>query len=222
MSRTEKDLTANKIKLIYEYNNNSPLFARVAAMEIDSGNFLDAVKILEKGIDLYPSYSTSYFILALANAYCGNEDNARSLAAHGAELLGFSDTLNYYQKKIDEITAERNSLTEAKRPVFTIDEEKEESEDEAEQLEDKLDILAEQLSKAKIIPKDFNDSSDEDFIPEAPAQKIVSETMAEIYFSQKNYEEAILTYEELINQKPEKAELYLQKIADIRSITDFS
>jgi predicted Zn-dependent protease len=221
VNQPEKDLTAGKIKLIYEFNVNSPLFARVAAMEIDCGNILEAIKILERGINLYPSYAASYFILALANAYSGKDDEAKTLAAQGAELLGLPDTLNFYNKKIDKITAERNSLSEAKRHTFTATEEKTKVEkSEPSLLEDRLDLLAEQLSKAKIVPKDLDESSNDDFLHEVPLQKIVSETMAEIYFAQKNYDEAISTYEELINQKPEKAELYLQKIADIRSLTN--
>ena len=220
MSQQEKDLTADKIKLIYEFNNGSPLFARVAAFEIEKGNFLEAIKILENGIDHYPYYPTPFFVLSLAYAYAGREEESRSSAAQASELLDIPDILAVYYKKIDEIIAERNSLTEAKRPVFHSDESQKTSDDEFEKLEDKLDILAEKLSKAKIIPKKIGEPIDESILTEPPAKKIVSETMAEIYYSQKNYEEAIAIYEGLIQQKPEKAELYLQRISDIRSSMD--
>jgi len=42
--------------------------------------------------------------------------------------------------------------------------------------------------------------------------------MAEIYFTQKNYNEAISIYEELMLQKPEKIDLYENKINDIKSL----
>jgi tetratricopeptide (TPR) repeat protein len=220
VSQQEKDLTADKIKLIYEFNNGSPLFARVAAFEIEKGNFLEAIKILENGIDHYPYYPTPFFLISLAYAYAGREEEARSSAAQASELLDIPAVLTAYYKKIDDIIAERNSLTDARRPVFLNDKLQITFDDESEKLEDKLDILAEKLSKAKIIPKNIGEPFDDDMLKERPAKKIVSETMADIYYSQKNYEEAIAIYEELIQLKPEKAELYLQRISDIRSSMD--
>lgn len=221
MNSTERDIATEKIKLIFEFNDNSPLFARVAASEIELGNVNDAVKILENGITIYPSYPTAYFILAIANAYAGLEDEAKSCAAIGSELLGSPETLKYYEKKISEIISERNSLSEAMRPDF-ISNDKEEAfvENVHENIEDKLDLLAEQLSKAKIIPKDIDDSAGEIAAPEVPAKKIVSDTMAEIFLSQKNYTEALSIYAELLRQKPEKAGIYLQKISDLNRLME--
>jgi predicted Zn-dependent protease len=216
----EKDLAADKIKLIYEFNNHSPLFARVAALEIEKGYFLDAIKILESGIDRFPYYPTPYFLLAIANAYAGKEEEARSFAAQASELLDVTDVLNFYNNKISKIISERNSLTEAMRPSFHFNEVESPSEYESGKLEDKLDELAAMLSKAKIVPKKMGEAINENVIEEQPTKKIVSETMADIFYSQKNYDEAINIYEELIQQKPEKAEFYLQRISDIRSSMD--
>ncbi|MEK6552537.1 MAG: hypothetical protein AABZ54_03710 [Bacteroidota bacterium] len=217
MNRAERDLTTDKIKLIFEFNNSSPLFARVAASEMERANILDAIKILETGLELHSHYPTPYLLLALANAYSGKEEEARSNAIIGSELLGSPDTLEFYLKKISDIITERNSLSDAKRPRFLT---KEKVEDEFENLEDKLDILAERLSKAKIIPKGMGESMPEFSIPEVKIKRIVSDTMAEIFLSQKNYQEAIFIYEELLEQKPEKADFYLQKIADLKSLLE--
>ena len=223
MSRTERDLTIDKIKLIFEFNNSSPLFARVAASEMESANILNAIKILETGLELHSHYPTPYLLLALANAYAGREDEARSNAIMGSELLGSPNTLEFYLKKISDIIAERNSLSNAKRPAF-LTEVKEEKvdkiEDEFENLEDKLDILAERLSKAKIVLKGMGDTMPEFSAPEVKIKRIVSDTMAEIFLSQKNYQEAITIYEELLEQKPDKADFYLQKIADLKSLLE--
>lgn len=217
MNRTERDLTTDKIKLIFEFNNSSPLFARVAASEMERANILDAIKILETGLELHSHYPTPYLLLALANAYAGREEEARSNAIMGSELLGSSDTLEFYLKKISDIITERNSLSDAKRPRFLT---KEKVEDDFENLEDKLDILAEKLSKAKIIPKGMGESMSDISMPEVKIKRIVSDTMAEIFLSQKNYQEAIFIYEELLEQKPEKADFYLQKIADLKSLLE--
>lgn len=220
MNRTERDLTTDKIKLIFEFNNSSPLFARVAASEMERANILDAIKILETGLEQHSHYPTPYLLLALANAYAGREEEARSNAIMGSELLGSSDTLEFYLKKISDIIAERNSLSDAKRPTFLTEEKEEKVEDEFENLEDKLDILAERLSKAKIIPKGMGESVPEISQPEVKIKRIVSDTMAEIFLSQKNYQEAISIYEELLELKPEKTDFYLQKIANLKSLLE--
>ena len=221
MNSAERDIATEKIKLIFEFNDNSPLFARVAASEIELGNVNDAVKILENGITIYPSYPTAYFILAIATAYAGQEDQAKGYAAIGGELLGSPETLEYYEKKISEIISERNSLSEAMRPAFISDDKEEEAiENIYGNIEDELDLLAEQLSKAKIIPKDIDDPPSEVASPEVPIKKIVSDTMAEIFLSQKNYTEALSIYAELLRQKPEKAGIYLQKISDLNRLME--
>lgn len=218
MTGTERDIATERIKLIFEFNDNSPLFARVAASEIELGNVNDAIKILESGITIYPSYPTAYFILAIANAYAGQEDQAKGYAEVGSELLGSPETLEFYEKKILEIISERNSLSETTRPAFISDAKEEIAENVYEKIEDKLDILAEQLSKAKIIPKGIDDPAIEVTSSVIPIKKIVSDTMAEIFLSQKNYAEALSIYTELLRQRPERAGIYLQKISDINSL----
>lgn len=213
-----KDLSAERIKLIYEFNQSSPLFARVAATEIENGNYLEAIKILDDGIDLYPNYPSAFLILAIAKAYEGKEEEAKIVAKVGADLIGDSNTLTEYEKKITAIIEERNSISEALRPSF-VEEKKEEAtvSEEDLALEDKLDLLAKKLSKAKIIPKE-DVADDPESIPEFTGKKIISETLAEIHIKQKNFDEAISMYEELLSRKPEKVEYYLQRISEIRSM----
>ena len=220
MNEPVRDLTIEKIKLIFEFNSGSPLFARVAASEIERANILDAIKILETGLEQHSHYPTPYLLLALANAYAGREEEARNNAVMGSELLGSPDTLEFYLKKISDIITERNSLSETKRPAFLTEKKEQKVEDEFENLEDKLDILAERLSKAKIIPKGMGESMSELSTPEVKIKRIVSDTMAEIFLSQKNYKEAISIYEELLEQKPDKADFYLQRIADLKSLLE--
>lgn len=213
----KKDLSADKVKLIYEFNKNSPLFARVAASEIEKGNYLEAIKVLDDGIDLYPNYASAFLVLAIAKAYEGKEEEAKIVAKIGADLINDGKTYLSYERKIKEIIDERNSISETLRPSFIGDKnEKVLVSQEDIELEDKLDVLAKQLSKAKIIPKQEEDNPTT--VPEFKGQKIVSETLAEIHIKQKNFEEAISMYEEMLNNKPEKIEQYLQRIADIKTM----
>jgi len=219
----EQPITEDKIKLIYEFNNNSPLFARVALSEVEHGSIPDAINILQNGIKLYPSYPAPYIVLALANAYSGNKDEALKYLSKGCELINSQDTFNHYNEKITTIIADRNSLSESLRPGFlddtdTISKEiKTESTPENDvDIAEKLDILVEQLSKAKIIPKPEGHSDETPKIPEYTGKKIATETLAEIFINQKNYNGAISIYEELIRQKPEKTVTYLEKISEIK------
>ncbi len=204
---------ADKFKLIYEFNNRSPLFAYVAADEIEHGSVYDAIKILEDGLILHPRYPSAYFIMALAQAYSGDEDSAVKYALEGSHLIGSEESFHSYEEQIKKIISERNGLAHPKRPTF-LQEEKEE-EPAAEKNGDELEILAEKLSKAKINAKEVNNTSEELSLPQYDG-KIISETMAEIFISQKNFEEAISIYNELMLSKPEKIDFYENRIEEIK------
>lgn len=214
MNQSTKEFVTDKIRLIYEFNHSSPLFARVAALEVDKGNYLDAIKIIEEGISFHSSYPTAHFILSLAKAYAGQEDEALQHARIGSALLGSNDSLEWYKKKINEIISERNSLSEAKRPAFLGEQKR--SGRETQIFEDNLDDLAEKLSKAKINAK-AEQGSPAPRLEEFNG-KIVSETMAEIFLSQKNYDAAIAMYNELMLMRPEKMEIYESKIEEIKML----
>jgi predicted Zn-dependent protease len=207
-----KDLAADRIKLVYEYNKESPLFARVASIEIEQGKIIDAVKILNEGIAKHPNYPTAFLILALAKAYEGKEEDARETARTTCDFINSPKTYEYYVTKIAEIIAERNSINNTARARFIEDSKHNE---QTELFEDKLDDLAKELIQAKIVPKENVIE-----VKERKGKRLLSETLADIHFAQKNYDEAISMYEELINHKPEKAEFYFQKIAKIKNASE--
>lgn len=202
------DLISDRIRLVYEYNKESALFARVALIELERGKFLEALNILNDGIEKHHNYPSALLILALAKAYEGKEEEARETARIACNLINSPKTYDYYVNKIADIVLERKSISSSARTSFI---QENVVEPQTELFEDKLDILAKELSKAKIIPKE-----DVVEITETKGQRVLSETLADIYLTQRNFEEAISMYEELINQKPEKAEFYLQKISEIR------
>ncbi|MDH7604626.1 MAG: hypothetical protein QHH13_06985 [Melioribacter sp.] len=212
----QKNFSIDKIKLIYEFNPDSPLFARVAASIIEEGNIADAVKIIEKGLDKFPRYPSAYFILAIAKAYNGNETEALELVNRGNSFINSDETKEFYSTKIKKIVEERNSLKEVKKKAIWH----ESKVDIDNSIEEQLDILAEQLSKARIsyVPDDNLQTELE--VPEYTGKKIVSETLARIYESQKNFKEAILIYKELMKLYPEKSEYYKTKIKEISEIID--
>lgn len=218
MAQNVKDFTADKIKLIYEFNNGSPLFARVASILIEEGNIPEAVSILEKGISNYPDYPTAYFVYALAEAYSGNEKAAKDFVKKGTALINSEESEEFYFKKINSIISERNSLNNAKRPSFI--ETKEEKTETHNDFEQHLETLAITLSNAKInySPEVNNEAPEK--LEEFKGGKIASETLANIYISQSKYVEAISVYKELVKKNPGRADQYAAKIAELQNIID--
>jgi tetratricopeptide (TPR) repeat protein len=213
-----KDLSIDNVKLIYEFNKLSPLFSRVAYFEIEQGNYLYALEILEKGIETNPHYPTAYFISALAKAYSGDELGARQVAKKGAKLISSQKTLDAYNKKIDEIISEKKRASDQPgRGIKRKDEEFIE-ENQFFNIEDRLDVLAEKLSKAKI-KVNYNDEPEKEIeVPEFKGKRIVSETLAGIYLAQKKNEEAISIYYELIDKYPDKKDYFTKKIVEIETL----
>jgi tetratricopeptide (TPR) repeat protein len=207
------DHNVDRLKLIYEFNRSSPLFAFIASAETEHGNINDAIKILEDGLQIHPKYPTAYFILALSKAYAGQGDEAIRYAMQGSQLLGCDETFEYYEKKISKIIYERNSMTETKRPTFT--QEQVETIPEPDTTHNDIEELVNKLSKAKINTKEISKTAEELSTPQYNG-KIVSETLAEIYISQRNYEDAIATYNELMLTKPEKIDLFENRIEEIK------
>ncbi len=195
----------DKIKLIYEFNNNSPLFARVAEAELNDGNIDQAIKILERGFNNYPEYITAKLVYVEALAKKAQYKKIIDIIEELRPKLDDDTLINYYLEKIEEERAK----TEIEED-FLLSEKK--------SLEDNLENLAEVISKAKIPPIDENKSNQnyEDF--SSMGKQFISETLANIYFSQGNYKEALEIYQKLIETNPNKAEHLKEKIEETKKL----
>lgn len=80
---------------------------------------------------------------------------------------------------------------------------------------DNLDDLISQLENApRIVP---NPELFDDYVPdEGDTEDMVSETLARIYTTQKNYKEAELVYLRLAEMQPERADYFLEQIEGFR------
>jgi tetratricopeptide (TPR) repeat protein len=179
-------------------NSNSSLFVRVAADEIEKGNFEEAISILKKGIELFENYATPYLLLGTCFNATDNKDEAENNFRIGNSLLNDSFQSN--------LSFENSDLENS-------------SNFEDEQLED----LADKLKVAKIevdhsITNPNQDSStSEDNGDFKPLKGLVSETLASIYFDQSNYKEAKAIYKTLIDIQPERTDYFNKKIAEVES-----
>ena len=236
------DNPTEKYALIYEFNNDSPLFARVANQYISAKKYQEAMTILEKGIFNYPEYPTAYFLYAIALANCGDSSQAVEMLRKGAELHGTSESLKYYTDLIENIVPENDEdeiVIEEDENHIVIEEDQNEIviedvedeiviedeenkiviEDNKNDMDDELEILAEKLSNA-VMPKidDNEDMPEEIKENDTPfhGKNLVSETLAKIYSNQGNYKQALSIYETLIDIQPEKKDYYNDLIAQIK------
>ena len=190
--------TIDKIKLIYAFNNNSPLFARSAEDELRKGNVDDAVTILENGLEKYPKYASAYLVYAEALTMQKKFDQVLDVMEELKLLLDDENTIAHYLEYFEEI----RNIEESK-------------EIENKNSDDDFEKLAEKVKGAKI-PKVDEEASVKPF-QENNNKSIVSETLAGIYYSQGSYEEALEMYEKLLDSNPQKADLYKEKISEIKS-----
>jgi tetratricopeptide (TPR) repeat protein len=227
MSSNSFDAFNQKVSLIYEYNNKSPLFARVAENEIEKNNIDEAIKILSEGLTHHPDFYVAYFLLSKAHTIKGNYGQALKYIKKGSELIHSPKTFDYYLREIDAIkkqrqlfnvsrwadTAKENFLMVNQQPTKESEKEK-----PSESIEETLNKLTAEIegatqtvkeAKKKIEetkPKTF---SNNDFI--------VSETLAKIYVTQGEFKEAIYVYKKLKQKNPEKESYFDSKIAELKA-----
>ena len=195
----------DKFAIVYEFNQESPLITYKASRELEAKNYPKAVDLLSSAIEKYPYHPTPYFQYALALAHNKQYGLAKDFLAKGDDLLGEKETLNYYSNLIEAVKREADGIS----IVFddTINEVLGESFIEPEQFNsDDIDLIEEPNSN--IIENDN---------PDSEGISIVTETLAEIYASQENYEEAIEIYEKLINIKPDFTDKFNNRISELKT-----
>lgn len=212
----------DKYGLIYEFNNESPIFVKVADQELKKNHVEKALNILEKGLDLFPDYAAAYIIYAKALAYAGDYPKAEETLKTACDLYESENAFEYYKNELIKIKNQTEDINKSRRVSF-VDEEKIKP-DENKSFEDDLDSLAEKLDNAKIVAEEKTEetfeepSTEEEFIPKD--KEIVSETIAGIYVAQGNYSQAVEVYKQLIVQDPEKRDFYIGRIAELETKID--
>jgi len=223
----------DKYGLIYEFNLNSPLFAKVAYNQLQKGSVDKALEILEKGLNEYPDYITAIIIYSQALAQSGNIEKAKEELAKGFKKIDFDESYDFYLKKLEGIHSQNLPFAESRRISFLSDEIPG-NENKQENFENNLENLAKELSSAKIdLSEETQDSedsmlnkeepevlpenkdNDEDLKEKFKNKNIISETLAVIYYAQGSLREAKFIYERLLEKYPEKADFYKSKISEI-------
>ena len=229
----------NNSNLMYESDNNTSAFIKLAESEIKSGNYEKAMELLQYGIKRYPNYPSPYFLYGKTLLTLGKIKEAEEAFQTGIDLIGFKDTTEYYMSLIPEIKGETppeiteeivheekiepqvNEVIESDSVEEIRDEETAEpTAPQPEKQEVDIEDLANKLSKAKMdMPRDHDvlvqPKKESEPEPSYSPRGLVSETLARIYVSQENYKEAIEIYETLIEIQPEREDYYREKLNEI-------
>jgi tetratricopeptide (TPR) repeat protein len=238
LAKSAAEIISDKVSLIYEYNNQSPLFVRMANTEIENNNIDQAILILEDGTKTYPQYAAAYLLLGKANILLGNYSNAFKHIKKGSDLIHSKKTYDFYLKELENVKKQRSLFLGSSRNVFLPDDESslnpnDNITNEEEQLvnepnhslisvDDSLEQIAKEISTAKI--PEMRESEilpDELLDDDSGSNLIVSETLAKIYTTQGELTEAIEVYKKLIKKNPQKEEYYIKKIDELNSELEF-
>lgn len=227
MSINSFDAFNQKVSLIYEYNNKSPLFARVAENEIERNNIDEAIRILTEGLINHPDFSVAYFLLSKAHTIKGNYGQALKFVKKGSELIHSPKTFDHYLREIDAIKKQRqlfnvsrwaDSANQQFSSFTSAAADKSQSEKPSQSIEETLNKLTAEIAgvtqtvkeaKKKIEESKQKDFSNNDFI--------VSETLAKIYTTQGEFKEAISVYKKLKLKHPDKETYFDSKITELKA-----
>ncbi len=215
-------LTA-RAKLIYERDNNSPLFFRVADFYLRNNDPQTAASILENGLKIYPNHPLAFILMAKVQYSLGNFEMTEWYLRKGSEIISSSKTFEHYKrefklpdKRISPFDSSRGNIFFNSSDDYALDEE--DTDEQPMSVEDNLPQIAEKLINAKLDQSSNLSSSETNQQEYSPDKsKLASETLANIYLSQGQKNEAIKIYELLIERNPEKREYYFEKIRELKS-----
>lgn len=228
---TNSKILSDKANLIYNNNNNSPLFVRTAQYQLENNKMDAAIEILNKGLKIYPDHPVAYLLLGKAYIMYGNYNLAEEFIRKGSSLIQCRDTYDYYLGEAAKTRDQRSMFNITRDKLFAKPEAENDSMEQrkaglenhglkdskelANRIDDRFERLVSTVSRVKALDK--NDSGGAETDKDKPESSLfVSETLAEIYCTQGELNEAINVYEKLIKRDPAKADYYSNKIEEIR------
>jgi tetratricopeptide (TPR) repeat protein len=205
----------------------SPEFAHHAKEFLDKGEPEKALEICLEGTTEFPWYGTG--ALLLGKCYDALGRTVEAMLAYRRALKAVPDnplvqallrSAEEREQKAFEAYAQDQTLQlKAKKESTTFESYVSER---GEPAESSVEFLLRQLQGAKRIgpPVPEPPGNDEPIVQPEPSSpsRIVTATLAEIYADQGQYREAIKAYRALLEQRPEEAQRYEKRLADLEEL----
>ena len=209
-----------KVKLIYEYNNKSPLFVRLAGIEIEKNNLDRAETILSDGLVDFPQFAIAYFLIGKIHTLKGNYSKAISFFKMGSELIYSPRSFEYYLREIETIKKQRSFFNINRWIEFANETHSSGSKpDTDETVEETLLKLTKEIEGATQSIKEAKDKIEKSKLQvNLPENLVLSETLAQIYANQNEIQAAISVYKKLIKKNPGKENYFNSKIEELKSL----
>jgi tetratricopeptide (TPR) repeat protein len=175
---------------------HSTVFAQLADAYRKEGNFEEAIRVCTEGLRRRPKYAAAYIVLGRAHHESGDLPAAREafqrvtqLAPDNVLAYGFLGQIAEAQNEIPQaLDAYRIALT-----LYPFDK------------QIRAAIARLEAQAARETPSASPALAEARAVPKEP---LASETLAELYASQGLYERAAQTYERVISDAPERADLH--------------
>jgi len=219
----DEKLTA-RAKLIYEQDNHSPLFLRIAESYLQNNNPESAISILEDGLKIFPDHPLAFILMGKANVMLNEMEMAEFFFKKSSELLNTNRTYTHYKKEFNLPDKQHSPFDTSRGSVFIKSSDDDTRiideliPDKSQPVEDRLEQIANELMNKRLERTDnfpLKEADKQQYSPDK--SKLATETLANIYLSQGQKNEAIKIYELLANRNPGKKEYFLEKIRNIRS-----
>ena len=214
----------SRAKIIYDRDNNSPLFLRTAAFHIQHKDAKTAISILETGQQIFPNHPLSFILLGKAYHLLGDVQKTEAYLKKASDILDEESVYQYYKKELNFPEQKRSPFDSSRGNIFINSKDFDDSKNNEiepvknNSVDDNLKQIADQLMNARLDSKENFTSSQslgQNYNPDK--SKIASETLAKIYISQGQVNEAIKIYEQLAIIKPENKEYYVEKIKKLKA-----
>jgi len=201
----------------------SPFFARVASAYLKQGKTMQAMELCAQGVKAFPNYATGHLILGQCFNTLGRTIEAMLEYRKALKALPDNPTLQKLMRDIEQrekeafvaFAEERTHKLAERKDSVSIEEYL--SEETAEK-ESTVEFLLKRLQVSKGAALSTEPTATGETKPAATSISIVTPTLAEIYASQGEYDEAIDAYRKLLVHRPQETERYEKRIAQLERL----
>lgn len=198
----------DKFELLIKINNLSPLLVTMAYKKFLDRELDNALQILEDSLSKFNDHPTALILKAKILEKKGNPSSALNLIKKVSLILGSNKIFDHYLTEfgIFNTTDVYLSTTNQSTSLFS------DATDKSQNIE-----ISHSTSN-QIENKDQSTISAPTSIEKIDDSLIISDTLAKIYFNQKEYREALRIYTKLKDLHPGKLDFYESKISEIKSL----